>query len=147
MMITELKAAAAAIGRQIEIVTTGENFDIDMAFTSLLRNRPDAILVSPELINYRAQIITMAARHALPVIYCFREDAEAGGLMSYGPSLTDNARLVGIYTGRILNGEKPSDLPVMQAAKFQFIINLKVARALGLDVPAELLVLADEVIE
>lgn len=147
MMIADLQAAAAAIGRQIEVVTTGENFDIDMAFTILLRNRPDALLVSPELINYRAQLVTMAARYALPVIYCFREDAEAGGLMSYGPSLTDNARLVGIYTGRILKGEKPSDLPVMQATKFQFIINLRAARALRLDIPAELLVLADEVIE
>jgi putative tryptophan/tyrosine transport system substrate-binding protein len=146
-MIADVQTAAAAAGRQIEVVTTNGNFDIDKGYTSLLQNRPDAILVSPEFIEYRAQLIMIAARYAMPAIYCFREDAEAGGLMSYGPSLTDDARLVGIYAARILKGDKPSDLPVIQAAKFQFIINLATARALRIDVPAELLVIADEVIE
>jgi putative tryptophan/tyrosine transport system substrate-binding protein len=145
--ITNLQAAAAVIGRKFDIVTTGRNFDIDTAFASLDQKRTDAILVSPDLINHRAQLITMAARYVLPAIYCFREDAEAGGLMSYGPSLTDNVRLVGIYAGRILKGEKPAVLPVMQTVKFEFVINLTVARALQLDVPAELLVLADDVLE
>jgi len=145
-MIKDLQAAAVAIGRKINIVTT-DGIDIDTVFASLLRNRIDAILVSPDLINYRAQLIATAARHALPAIYCFREDAEAGGLMSYGASLTDNARLAGIYTGRILEGEKPANLPVVQAAKFEFIINLKTARTLRLNVPTELLVFCDEVIE
>jgi putative tryptophan/tyrosine transport system substrate-binding protein len=145
--ITNLQAAVAVIGRKFDIVTTGGNFDIDTAFASLVQKRTDAILVSPDLINHRAQLITMAARYVLPAIYCFREDAEAGGLMSYGPSLTDNVRLVGIYAGRILKGEKPAVLPVMQTVKFEFVINLTVARALQLDVPAELLVLADDVLE
>jgi putative tryptophan/tyrosine transport system substrate-binding protein len=145
--ITNLQAAAAVIGRKFDIVTTDGNFDIDTAFASLVQKRTDAILVSPDLLNHRAQLITMAARHVLPAIYCFREDAEAGGLMSYGPSLTDNVRLVGIYAGRILKGEKPAVLPVMQTVKFEFVINLTVARALQLNVPAELLVLADDVLE
>jgi putative tryptophan/tyrosine transport system substrate-binding protein len=145
-MIKDLQAAAAAIGRKINIVTTG-GIDIDTVFASLVQNRIDAVLVSPDLIDHRAQLIATAARHALPAIYCFREDAEAGGLMSYGASLTDNARLAGIYTGRILEGEKPANLPVVQAAKFEFIINLKTARTLRLNVSTELLVFCDEVIE
>ena len=145
-MIKDLQAAAVAIGRKINIVTTG-GIEIDAVFARLLRNRIDAILVSPDLIDHRAQVIATAARYALPVIYSFREDAEAGGLMSYGASLTDNARLAGIYTGRILEGEKPANLPVVQSAKFEFIINLKTAQTLRLNVPTELLVSCDDVIE
>src|SRR5262249_21616850 len=111
--------------------------------------RVDALLVSPatSFNERRAQFATLAAYHRLPVIYNLREFAEAGGLMSYGSSMIDLYRQTGIYTGRVLKGEKPTDLPVMRAAKFEFLINLQVARLLNIDVPAPLLAIADEVIE
>jgi ABC-type uncharacterized transport system substrate-binding protein len=146
--ITEAQQAGSAIGRQIDIVTAGTDREIDMAFASLMQKRVDALVVGPHSFfrNRRAQLLTLVARHAMPAIFSYRDDAEAGGLMSYG-STFDEYHQVGIYVGRILKGEKPSDLPVMQASKFEFIINLQVAKALGIDIPSTLLALADEVIE
>jgi putative ABC transport system substrate-binding protein len=143
-------AAASAIGRQIEVFSANTNRDIDIAFGSLIQKRwADALLVSANNLFFdrRVQLATLAARHAVPAIYGFRENVEAGGLMSYATSLTDQLRQTGIYTGRILKGEKPADLPVMQPTKFELVINLQTARLLSIDVPPTLLAIADEVIE
>jgi putative ABC transport system substrate-binding protein len=143
-------AAASAIGRQIEVFSANTNRDIDIAFGSLIHKRwADALFVSANTLFFdrRVQLATLAARHAVPAIYGFRENVEAGGLMSYATSLTDQLRQTGIYTGRILKGEKPSDLPVMQPTKFEFVINMQTARLLGITVPPTLLATADEVIE
>jgi putative ABC transport system substrate-binding protein len=146
--ITEAQEAGSAIGREIDILTAGTGREIDMAFASLVQKRIDALVVGPHSLfrNRRAQVLTLAARHAVPTIFSWRDDAEAGGLMSYG-STFDEYHQVGIYIGRILKGEKPADLPVMQASKFEFIINLQTAKALGIDIPSTLLAIADEVIE
>jgi len=146
--ITEAQAAGLAIGRQIDILTASTDREIDLAFASLVRKRTDALVVGPHsfFVNRRAQLLTLTARHAVPTIFPSRDFTEAGGLMSYG-SGSDNLRQVGIYTGRILKGAKPAELPVMQASKFEFIINLQTARALGIDIPPTLLATADEVIE
>jgi ABC-type uncharacterized transport system substrate-binding protein len=148
-LIRDAQATASAIGRQIEIFAASSTRDIDAAFVSLLQKRADALLVSPDPLfdSRRVQLITLAAHHRLPTIYPFRENVEIGGLMSYGSSAADRDRQVGLYTGRILKGEKPADLPVIRAAKFEFVINLQTARVLGLDMSPKLLALADEVIE
>jgi putative ABC transport system substrate-binding protein len=147
--ITDLKAAAAGIGRSIEVLTASTDREIDAAFASLIQNRANALLVSPDNLfsNRRVQIATLSARHAIPAIYAFREDAQAGGLMSYGADIPHEYREVGIYVGRILKGEKPADLPVQQVTKLDLIINLKTAKALGLTIPETLLATADEVIQ
>jgi putative ABC transport system substrate-binding protein len=144
-----VRSAAPAIGRQIETFTAGTSLDIDTAFTVLVEKRAEALLIAPAPLftSRRMQLATLAARHSVPAIYPFREDAEAGGLMSYGASNTDLVRLAGLYTGRILNGEKPADMPILRATKFELVINLKAARSLGLQIPAALLATADEVIE
>jgi len=144
----DAQAAASAIGRQVEILAASTPSEIDAAFASLVQKRADALVVSPDslLDTRRVQLVTLAAHQRLPAIY-FRENVEIGGLMSYGSSAADRDRQVGLYTGRILKGEVPANLPVMRAAKFEFVFNLQTARALNLDVPATLLAQADEVIE
>jgi putative ABC transport system substrate-binding protein len=145
----DVQAGASAIGRQVEVLATSTSREIDTAFATLVEKRIDGVLVSPDsfLDTRRAQILVLAARHALPVIYPHREDAIAGGLMSYGSSIADVSRQLGIYTGRILKGEKPADLPVARASKIEFVINLQTARTLGIEIPATLLSQANEVIE
>ena len=147
--IPGLRAVAQSAAAEIEILYASSNADIDKAFTEAVQKRVDGLLVQNEFLfrDRRTQILTLAARHAIPVIYGGREDVEAGGLMSYGPNTTDLNRQVGIYTGRILKGEKPADLPVSQSTKFEFLINLQTAKTLGVEVPPSLLALADEVIE
>jgi putative tryptophan/tyrosine transport system substrate-binding protein len=146
---TDARAAALAIGRQVETFAVSSNRDIEAAFVSLIQKQIAALQVTADqlFIVRRTYLAVLAARHAVPVIFPFREDAEAGGLMSYGPNILDTNRQVGIYTSRILKGEKPADLPVMQASKLEFVINLLAARAIGLNIPVELLALADHVIE
>ena len=145
----DLQATASAIGKQIEVLTARSIPEIDAAFISLLQRPADALVVTPDqlLDTRRVQLVTLATHYRLPAIYPFRENVEIGGLMSYGSSAAERDRQVGVYTGRILKGEKPADLPVTRAAKFEFVINLQTARVLGLDVPATLLGTADEVIE
>jgi putative ABC transport system substrate-binding protein len=145
----DAQATASAIGREIEIFAASSAREIDAAFVSLLQKRADALLVSPDPLfdSRRVQLVTLATHHRLPTIYSFRENVEIGGLMSYGSSAAERDRQVGIYAGRILKGEKPADLPVIRADKFEFVINLQTARVLGLDVSPTLLALADEVIE
>ena len=148
-MITDVQAAASAMGQQLEILTATTKRDISPAFSDAVQKRADALLISadPLFANRPVQLATLAARHAMPTIYALREFAEAGGLMSYGSNFTDLFRHAGTYTGRVLKGEKPADLPILQATKFEFVINLQTAEALGLEVPADALALADEVIE
>jgi putative tryptophan/tyrosine transport system substrate-binding protein len=145
----DAQAAATAIGRQIEVLTASSNREIDTAFASVAQMRADALVVAPSPLfdNRRVQLITLAAHHRVPTIYSQRECPEAGGLMSYGSSITDEFRHVGVYTGRVLKGEKPADLPVMQPTTFEFVINLQTARTLGIEVPPAWLAIADEVIE
>ncbi|MFL5097511.1 MAG: ABC transporter substrate-binding protein [Xanthobacteraceae bacterium] len=145
----ELQEAARGLGLQIMIFNATTPAEIDTAFATISQNRIGALVVAGDsfLANRREQIITLAARHAIPAIYVNREMAGAGGLMSYGNSLADAYRRAGLHTARILKGEKPSDLPVDQATKFELIINLNTARAIGLEFPPTLLGLADEVIE
>jgi putative ABC transport system substrate-binding protein len=131
------------------VLNAANEGEVDAAFVALARERPDALFVSsdPFLTSRREQIVTLANHYKLPTFYEWREFAEAGGLVSYGPSHTEPYRLIGIYTGRILKGARPGDLPVIQSTKFELVINLKTAKALGLDVPPTLLARADEVIE
>ena len=148
-IIKDLQEARATLGLQVEILYAGTAREIDAAFATMVQKRADALLMtaSPFFTNRRVQIVTLATRHALPVLYDIREFAEAGGLMSYGPSFRDIYQQAGIYTGRILKGERPADLPVMQPTKFELVINLTTATALGITVPNMLLARADEVIE
>jgi putative ABC transport system substrate-binding protein len=146
---SDLKAAAATIGVEIDVVGATDSREIEAAFAALVRDKVQALVVGtdPFFYNRRVQLATLAARHALPTVYNVREYAEAGGLMSYGTSLTEAWRQIGAYAARILKGEKPIDLPVVQSTKFDFVINLPTARALGLEVPPGLSARADEVIE
>jgi putative ABC transport system substrate-binding protein len=145
----DVKTAARALGLQIQIFHASTGRDIDTAFATFVRERPDVLFVSVGALftSRRVQLANLAARHAIPMASGLREIAEAGGLMSYGTSLADSYRQVGVYVGRILKGTKPADLPVMQASKFELVINAQTARMLGLTVPPLLLTIADEVIE
>jgi putative ABC transport system substrate-binding protein len=148
-IVKDVQASAAILALPVEIFHAGTIREIDAAFTDLVQQTGGALLVSPDpfLTSRRAQIVTLAARNALPVMYNIREYVDAGGLISYGPNFANVYQQTGIYTGRVLKGEKPTDLPVAQPTKFELVVNLITARALGLTVPPTLLALADEVIE
>jgi putative ABC transport system substrate-binding protein len=145
----ELQAAAVALGVRLLLLNASSSREIDEAFADLVSQRAGALLLStdPFVFAARDQLVALANRHRIPAIYPFREDAAAGGLMSYGASVPDAFRLVGGYTGRILSGSRPADLPVQQPTKFDLAINLRTAKALGLNLPPTLLAIADEVIE
>jgi putative ABC transport system substrate-binding protein len=145
----EVEPAARHLGLKLHAVSVAAEHDIDAAFASFADHRIDGVLVgtSPRLFSWRARVIALAAHASLPTIYDDRQFVVDGGLMSYGTSATDAFRLAGIYASRILKGEKPADLPVQQSTKFELLINLRTAKALGLEIPDKLLALADEVIE
>ena len=147
--LRDLPEAARAIGLQIQILNASTSREIEAAFDTLVRDRADALIVAPEtfFISRRVQFVTLAMRHGIPSSHSTREEVEAGGLMSYGTDIPDMWRQVGVYAGQVLNGAKPAELPVVQPTKFEFVINLKAARALGLDLSPILLARADEVIE
>jgi putative ABC transport system substrate-binding protein len=145
----EIKAAAVAIGQDLRIFNASNESEIEIAFAGLIQQQADALLIGNDafLTNRREQIVSLAARHAVPTIYSFRSFAESGGLISYSTNLVEVYQQVGLYVGRVLKGEKPADLPVVQPTKFELVINLKTAKALGVKISDNLLSLADEVIE
>jgi putative ABC transport system substrate-binding protein len=147
--VSEAQAAAAAMGLQMQVVRASTSREINAAFAGFVRERPDALFVGTDLFfnSRRTQLTHLATRHAIPAAYSEREFVEAGGLMSYGSNVDDANRLQGFYVGRILKGARPSDLPVVQASKFELVINAETARMLDLGVPPQLLARADEVIE
>ena len=147
--LSEVADAARPMGLQIKVVNASTSGEIETAFASFMRERPDVLFVAadPYFYTRRVQFAVLAARHAMPTTYSQRDFAQAGGLMSYGTNIADAYRQIGVYAGRILKGAKPADLPVVQASKFELVINLATARALGLAVPPTLLARADEVIE
>jgi putative ABC transport system substrate-binding protein len=145
----DAQAASKTLGLQLRFANVGTVSELEAAFETVDRDRPDGLFVgsNPFFIFHREQIVGLAARHTIPTIYSQREFPAAGGLISYGTRLADTYRQVGIYTGRILKGERPADLPVVQPTKFELVINLKTAKTLGIEVPPTLLATADEVIE
>jgi len=148
-VLREVREAAPAIGLQTDVLNASTSGEIDAAFATLARDRPDALYVAPDgfFSSRRVQFVTMAARNRIPATYPNSDFVAAGGLMSYGTDVADRFRLTGVYSGKILNGTKAADLPVMQPTKFEFAINLKTAKALGLTIPETLLATADEVIQ
>jgi len=149
LTMRDVQEAASAKGLQLHILQASTESEIDAAFISLVERQAGGLVVGsdPFFNSRREQLVALAARHAVPAIYEWREFAAAGGLISYGPSITDTWRQVGIYAGRVLKGAKPADLPVQQPTKFELVVNLKTATALGLTVPQSILARADEVIE
>jgi putative ABC transport system substrate-binding protein len=147
--LRDIPEAARALGLQIQVLNASTNREIEAAFTTLVRDGADALFVAPDgfFISRRVQFVTLAARHGIPAAYSTREEVESGGLMSYGTDNLEMWRQVGAYTGQILKGAKPADLPVIQSSKFEFVINLQTARALGIEVPNSLQLLADELID
>jgi len=148
-LVAEVQAAASALSMQIDLFAAKTPSEIDNAFADIEQRKSDALWVSTGSLFYnrRVQIVTLAARHAIPTIYPFRDFVDVGGLMSYGSSLADRNRQAGIYVGRILKGEKPADLPIMQASVFELVINRQTASILGISIPTSLLVQADQVVE
>jgi putative ABC transport system substrate-binding protein len=147
--LRDLPEAARAIGLQTQVLNASTSREIEAAFATLVRERADALFVAPDafFISRRVQFVTLAARYGIPTAHNAREEVEAGGLMSYGTDNLDMWRQVGVYTAQILKGAKPADLPVLQSTKFEFVINLQTARALGIEVPNSIQLLADELIE
>jgi putative ABC transport system substrate-binding protein len=147
--LRDAQSAARTIGLEIEVLNAGTSREINAAFATFVRERPDAVFIDidPFFTSRRVQLVHLASHHRVPATYPGRQFVEVGGLMSYGSNVTDAWRQVGVYTGRILKGAKPADLPVAQATKFELVINLQTARMIGLTVPDKLLVAADEVIE
>jgi putative tryptophan/tyrosine transport system substrate-binding protein len=147
--VLDVQTAARTLGVQIQLLPASTGSELDATFANLIRQRIEAVLVQtdPLLLGFRVQLVALARRYAIPTIYQFREFVADGGLISYGPSNADAYRQAGVYTGRILKGEKPANLPVQLPTKFELVINLKTAKALGLTVPPSLLARADEVIE
>ena len=147
--LRDAEVAARFLGLQIQVLNASTSQEINAAFASFVRERVDALFVAPDpfFVSRRIQLTHLATLHKLPATYSLRELAEAGGLMSYGPNIVDANRQIGIYAGRILKGAKPADLPVVQASKFELVINAQTATMLGLTVPPSLLSIADEVIE
>jgi putative tryptophan/tyrosine transport system substrate-binding protein len=147
--LADVQAAVRTLGLRLAVLRASTEPEIDAAFTSIVQQGCRAVVVGadPFFIARRDHIVALAARHGIPAIYSFREFALAGGLMSYGTDFRDSYRLAGIYTGRIIKGEQPADLPVQRSVKFEFVLNLKTAKSLGLSVPTSMQLLADEVIE
>jgi putative tryptophan/tyrosine transport system substrate-binding protein len=147
--VSELRTAVAALGQQILVLNAGNEKEIDEAFATIVERRAAAVLyaASPLFQVRQDQLVTLAARHSIPAMYEWREFVTAGGLMSYSTNRAEAFRQAGIYTGRVLKGANPADLPVMQSIRFEFVINLKTAKALGIKISDDLLSLADEVIE
>ena len=148
-MVTDVQAAAAAVGLQVEVLSASTSSELETALASVVQKQAGALMITPDplFLDRRAQIAILALYHEVPAIYVNRAFPEVGGLMSYGSDWTDTFRQVGVYCGRILKGEKPADLPVQQQTKFHFVINLRTAKALRLQIPPTLLARADEVIE
>ena len=147
--LRDIPEAARALGLQTQVLNASTSSEIDAAFATLVRDRADALFVAPDgfFTSRRVQLATLAARHAIPATYSNRGYPEVGGLMSYGSDTLDYYRQAGVYTAQILKGAKPADMPVLQSTKWEFVINMQTARALGLEVPNSLQMLADEVIE
>jgi putative ABC transport system substrate-binding protein len=147
--VRDVEPAARAMGLQVQVLNASTSREIDAAFATIARERLDALFVSPSAFftSRRMQLTHLASRHAVPASYSLRNYVEAGGLMSYGASLRDAYRQIGVYAGRILKGAKPADLPVVQSSRFELVVNAQIGRMLGLTIPPTLLATADEVIE
>jgi putative ABC transport system substrate-binding protein len=149
IQVTDIQTAARSVGQEITVLNARTIREVDAAFARLVQMRADALMVAadPLFFDRVAQFVVLAARHAIPTLYSRREFAAAGGLMSYGPNINDTYHLLGVYAARILKGEKPGNLPIQLPTRFELVINLSTAKALGLDVLPSLLARADEVIE